>query len=120
MQKANIKISSELARFENLKTRVDDVIAQRQEEEEDMDDIPDELMGWSHEAELTANVASSSGLLNRSCPCRSAHADAHEGSGSSANFRHDHGSTNHLAPSAQHSKRPVQPLASHGERPGAW
>ena len=56
MQKANIKISSELARFENLKTRVDDVIAQRQEEEEDMDDIPDEFMGWSPEAKRTVTL----------------------------------------------------------------
>ena len=45
MQKANIKINSELERFDMLKRKVDDVISQRKEEEEDMDDIPDEYLG---------------------------------------------------------------------------
>ena len=45
MSKANIKTSSELERFNQLKARVDKIVAERREDEEDFGDVPDEFMG---------------------------------------------------------------------------
>ena len=99
MQKANIKINSELERFDMLKRKVDDVISQRKEEEEDMDDIPDEYLGAKAFPNYLCRLSEFERFVTSlSFPYfRPAHANAHEGSSSTSNFRKNNGSTNHLA-----------------------
>lgn len=45
MQKANIKSSVEIAQFETLGKKVNQLLAERQREEEDMSDAPPEFKG---------------------------------------------------------------------------
>ena len=48
MVKANIKTNSELDQFNRLKTRVDRILADKADFEEDLGDVPDEFMGqWA-------------------------------------------------------------------------
>ena len=45
MSKANIKTTSELQQFDELKSRINDIVSQRREDDEDLGEIPDEFMG---------------------------------------------------------------------------
>ena len=45
MVKANIKTTAELERFSRLKARIDAIVAQRRQDDDDLGDVPDEFMG---------------------------------------------------------------------------